>query len=195
MTEYEKSQFGLPHVFDEPMTEMYYKAAKLSDEYNRTPYDDVEKADTLLSQLLKKKGKNVRIMPQFHCEYGHNITIGNNVFINFNSIIMDNAEVTIGDDVRIGPNAGIYTVNHAIDPDERAKGICISKPVHIGNKVWFGADVNVLAGVTIGDGSIIGAGSVVTKSIPAGVIAAGNPCKVIRKITENDRLGYFENEK
>ena len=133
MTEYEKSQLGLPHVFDEYMTEMYYKAAKLSDEYNRTSYDDTEKLDVLLSQLLKQKGENVRIMPNFHCEYGHNITIG--------------------------------------------------------NKVWFGADVKVLAGVTIGDGSIIGAGSVVTKSIPAGVIAAGNPCKVIREINENDRIG------
>ena len=189
MTEYEKSQLGLPHIFDEPMTEMYYEAAKLSDEYNRTSYDDTEKLDLLLSQLLKQKGENVRIMPNFHCEYGHNITIGNNVFINFNGIIMDNAEVIIGDDVRIGPNVGIYTVNHAIDPDERAKGICICKPVHIGNKVWCGADVKVLAGATIGDGSIIGAGSVVTKSIPAGVIAAGNPCKVIRKINEDDRIG------
>lgn len=85
-------------------------------------------------------------MPNFHCEYGHNIMIGNNVLINFNSIIMDNAEVIIGDDVLIGPNAGIYTVNHAIVPDERAKGICICKPVHIENKVWFGADVKVLAG-------------------------------------------------
>jgi acetyltransferase-like isoleucine patch superfamily enzyme len=188
MTEYEKSQLGLPHIFDEPMTRMYYKAAKLSDEYNRTSYDDTEKLSLLLSQLLKHVGENVRIMPNFHCEYGHNITIGNNVLINFNSIIMDNAEVIIGDDVLIGPNAGIYTVNHAIVPDERAKGICICKPVHIENKVWFGADVKVLAGVTIGEGSIIGAGSVVTKSIPAGVIAAGNPCKVIRKIDENDRI-------
>ena len=188
MTEYEKSQLGLPNIFDEPMTRMYYEAAKLSDEYNRTSYDDTEKLSLLLSQLLKHVGENVRIMPNFHCEYGHNITIGNNVLINFNSIIMDNAEVIIGDDVLIGPNAGIYTVNHAIVPDERAKGICICKPVHIENKVWFGADVKVLAGVTIGEGSIIGAGSVVTKSIPAGVIAAGNPCKVIRKIDENDRI-------
>ena len=188
MTEYEKSQLGLPHIFDEAMTKMYYEAAKLSDEYNRTSYDDTEKLSLLLSQLLKHVGENVRIMPNFHCEYGHNITIGNNVFINFNSIIMDNAEVIIGDDVRIGPNAGIYTVNHAIVPDEQAKGICICKPVHIENKVWFGADVKVLAGVTIGEGSIIGAGSVVTKSVPAGVIAAGNPCKVIRKIDENDRV-------
>ena len=85
---YEKSQLGLPHIFDEPMTKMYYEAAKLSDEYNRTSYDDVEKVPLLLSQLLKHVGENTRIMPNFHCEYGHNITIGNNVFINFNSIVM-----------------------------------------------------------------------------------------------------------
>lgn len=188
MTEYEKSQLGIPHVFDDSMTEMYYRAAKISDEYNSTAYEDTKKLDSLLNQLLKTKGDNVKIMPNFHCEFGHNISIGNNVFINFNSILMDNSEITIGDDVRIGPNACIYTVNHAIDPDERATGICINQPVHIEDKVWFGGDVKVLPGVTVGEGSIIGTGSVVTKSIPAGVIAAGNPCRVIRKITEHDKV-------
>ncbi|MDD3403712.1 MAG: sugar O-acetyltransferase [Hespellia sp.] len=192
MTEYEKSQAGLPHIFDTPMVEMYNQAAILSDEYNRLSLSDVERQQELLGRLLKSKGSNVRIMPQFHCEFGSNITIGNNVFINFNSILMDNSEIVIGNNVRIGPNVSIYTVNHAVDPDERAEGICINQSVHICDKVWFGGDVKVLPGVTIGEGSIIGAGSVVTKSIPAGVIAVGNPCRVIRRITEQDKLNIEE---
>jgi acetyltransferase-like isoleucine patch superfamily enzyme len=188
MTEYEKSQDGLPHIFDQPMVKMYNEAAMLSAEYNQLPISDIEKQQELLGKLLKSIGSNVRIMPQFHCEFGHNITIGNNVFINFNSILMDNTEITIGNDVRIGPNASIYTVNHAIDSDERAEGICVNQPVYICDKVWFGGDVKVLPGVTIGEGSIIGTGSIVTKDIPAGVIAVGNPCRVIRKITEEDKL-------
>lgn len=187
MREYEKSQVGLPHIFDQPMVEMYNEAAMLSAEYNQLPISDVERQQELLGKLLKSIGSNVRIMPQFHCEFGHNITIGNNVFINFNSILMDNTEITIGNDVRIGPNACIYTVNHAIDPNERAEGICINQPVQICDKVWFGGDVKVLPGVTIGEGSIIGTGSVVTKDIPKGFIAVGNPCHVIRKIEEGDK--------
>lgn len=194
MTEYEKSLLGLPHIFDAPMVALYNKAAELSSAYNQTPLDNTAKLDELLTRLLKSKGSNVRITPEFRCEYGSNITIGNNLFINSNCILMDNSEITIGDDVRIGPNTCIYTVNHAFDPKERAMGVCINKAVHIDNQVWLAGDVKVLPGVSIGDGSVVGAGSIVTKDIPTGVIAAGNPCRVIRKITEDDKLGYFEEQ-
>ena len=93
-----------------------------------------------------------------------------------------------GDNTMFGPRAGIYTTNHALDAEERVKNICISKPIHIGKRVWLGADVKIIQGVTIGDDTVIGAGSVVTRSIPSGVVAVGNPCKVIRKITEKDKL-------
>lgn len=182
MTEYEKSQLGLPHVFDKPMHDMYNRAALLCSKYNQT--SDV----TFLDELIPNKGKDIRIMPSFHCEFGHNIVIGDHVFINFNGVILDNSKVTIGNHTLIGPNVSIYTVNHAIDIEDREKGICMNKPVSIGNNVWLGGDVNILPGITIGDGSIIGTGSVVTKNIPAGVIAAGNPCKVIRKINKDDKL-------
>ena len=118
---------------------------------------------------------------------GSNITIGDNVFINFGCIIFDMGEVTIGNNAMFGPRVGIYTTNHAFDAEERIANVVVSKPIHIGNRVWLSADVKIVQGVTIGDNSIIGAGSVVTKDIPPNVIAAGNPCRVIRKITEKDK--------
>ena len=110
------------------------------------------------------------------------------MFMNFGCIIFDMGEVTIGNNVMFGPRVGIYTTNHAFDPEERIANVVISKPVKIDNRVWIAADVKILQGVIIGENSIIGAGSVVTHDIPANVIAAGNPCRVIRKITEQDKL-------
>ena len=101
---------------------------------------------------------------------------------------MDNTTIRIGHHTLIGPNCSLYTVNHALDPEERAQGFCMDAPIHIGSRVWLGGDVVVMAGVHIGDGSVIGAGSVVTKDIPAGVIAVGNPCRVLRSITPQDKL-------
>lgn len=126
----------------------------------------------------------------FRCEFGKNITIGDNVYINFGCIILDCAEVTIGSNTLLGPNIGLYAANHSTDATERINGGCYGKPIHIGNSVWLGGDVKVLAGVTIGDNSIIGAGSVVTKNIPSNVIAVGNPCKVIREITDKYKTEY-----
>ena len=121
-------------------------------------------------------GKNVWIEPDFRCEFGKNIVIEDNVYINFGCVILDCAEVVIGANTLLGPNIGIYPVNHAIDAEERIKG-----------------DVKILAGVTIGDNTIIGAGSVVPKDIPENVIAVGNPCKVLREITEADKTDYLKN--
>jgi maltose O-acetyltransferase len=150
--------------------------------------EETEKRAEILSQLLKKTGRNLYIIPDFHCEYVSNISIGDNVIINMHCVLMDNAEIVIGNDVLIGPNVSFYTVNNAIDPEERAQGICIAKPIYIEDKVWIGGDVQISAGVTIGEGSIIGTGSVVTKDIPPRVIAAGNPCRVLRAIENNDKL-------
>lgn len=157
-------------------------------EYNRTTEEDMPKKKEIMQKLFRSVGENVFIEPDFICEFGSNITIGNNVFINFGCIIFDCGEVTIGDNTMFGPRAGIYTTNHALNAEERIKNICISKPINIGKRVWLGADVKIIQGVTIGDDTVIGAGSVVTKSIPSGVVAVGNPCKVLRKITEKDKL-------
>lgn len=188
MTEWEKMLEGLPNNDRAPELEARRLVAKrLFRAYNRTTEEDVEVREEIKRQLFRSVGKNVFIEPDFICEMGNNITIGDNVFMNFGCIIFDMGEVTIGDNVMFGPRVGIYTTNHAFDPEERIDNVAISKPVHIGNRVWIAADVKIVQGVTIGDDSIIGAGSVVTKDIPAGVIAAGNPCRVIRAITEKDK--------
>ena len=191
MTAWEKLKQGLVYNdFDKDLFERRVRAKKIFKEYNRTDDAEEVKRQQLLAELFYKIGNNVWIEPDFRCEFGKNIAIGDNVYINFGCIILDCAEVTIGDNTLIGPNIGIYAVNHAFDAEERINGGCFGKPVHIGKRVWLGGDVKITAGVTIGDESIIGAGSIVTKDIPCGVIATGNPCKVIREITDADRLGY-----
>ena len=188
MTEYEKSQKGLPHIFDDEMMRMFRNACRLTKEYNQTDEEETDRRNEILTRLLGSFGKNLYIVPDFHCEYGKNILIGNDVLINTHCMLMDNAEIRIGNHVLIGPNVSVYTVNHAILPEERANGVCIAKPVIIEDNVWLCGNVQVTAGVKIGEGSVIGAGSVVTKDVPPRVIAAGNPCRVIRKITDKDRL-------
>lgn len=188
MTEWEKMLAGLPNNDRAPeLEERRLVAKKLFRAYNATTEEDVEVREEIKRQLFRRVGKNVFIEPDFICEMGNNISIGDNVFMNFGCIIFDMGDVIIGNNVMFGPRVGIYTTNHAFDPDERIANVVISKPVHIGNRVWVAADVKIVQGVTIGDDSIIGAGSVVTKDIPAGVIAAGNPCRVIRAITEKDK--------
>lgn len=178
-----------PYIFDGNMMKRFRRAETLLRKYDKTAADDTETQNEILSELFAEKGENVLVMAGFHCEFGDNIRLGNNVVVNYGCFLMDNEEITVGNDVLIGPNVGIYTVNHAICPEERAKGWCVNAPVTIGDRVWIGGNSTVLAGVTVGEGSIIGAGSVVTKDVPANVIAAGNPCRVIRAITEKDKLG------
>lgn len=154
--------------------------------FNSIPVSCSAERYQLLKSLLGKVGENVFISSPFRCDFGKYISIGNNFVGNYNLSILDEAPVTIGDNVFIGPNVSIITVIHALTIKERNDGIMTCKPVTIGNNVWICANVTILPGVTIGDGAVIGAGSVVTKSIPDNVLAAGNPCKVIRNITEND---------
>lgn len=149
-----------------------------------------EKREELLRKLFKKFGKNVFIETTFRCEFGYNITLGDNFYGNYDLVILDGGEVTFGDNVLVGPKCGFYTTNHCFDVEERRTSGVYSRPIRVGNNVWFCAGVTVAPGVSIGDGSIIGAGSVVTKDIPANVIAAGNPCRVIRPITDADKMGY-----
>ena len=163
----------------------------LTNKYNKSFGKPIEKREKILKTLLGSIGNNVHFEPGFRCEFGFNISIGNNFYANYDCIMLDGNKIEIGDNVLFGPRAGIYTSNHAIDPSERQNGGCFSKPVKIGNNVWMGGDVKVLQGVSIGDNTVIGAGSVVTRDIPANVVAAGNPCKVLRKITDSDKTGYI----
>jgi len=188
MTEWEKMLAGLPqNDRAEELEQRRLVAKRLFRAYNRTTEEDIIERENIKKELFRSVGKGVFIEPDFICEMGNNITIGDNTFFNFGCIIFDMGEVTIGNNVMFGPRVGIYTTNHAFDPIERINNVVVSKPVKIGNRVWVAADVKILQGVTIGDDSIIGAGSVVTHDIPSGVIAAGNPCRILRKITPHDK--------
>ena len=166
------------------------QAVLLTNAYNQSFSRPAAEREALLAELLGSVGRGVHFEPTFRCEFGRNIHIGNNFYANFDCVMLDGGGIFIGDDVLLAPRVGIYTSNHALDPAERAAGGCRAKPVRIGHRVWIGAGVHLNPGVTIGEGSIVGSGSVVTSDIPAGVIAAGAPCRVLRAITDQDRTGY-----
>lgn len=149
--------------------------------YNLLPPEELQQRDELIRSIVHM-GKKGCIISPFYCDYGSNIHIGDNFFANTNLVILDGAKVTIGDNVFIAPHVGIYTAGHPLDKELRNAGLEYAYPITIGNNVWIGGHVCILPGVSIGDNSVIGAGSVVTKDIPSGVLAYGNPCRVIRHI-------------
>lgn len=157
------------------------KAKKACVQYNNLFLDDMEKGNDIIRNLFNSTGKEFLIMPNFHCDYGFNISIGEKFYANHNLVILDCNKVSFGDNVFIGPNCGFYAATHPIDRDVR-KELEYSKPIKVGNDVWIGGGVTVLPGVTIGDNVVIGAGSVVTKDIPSNVVAYGNPCRVVKNI-------------
>ncbi|QOP48578.1 sugar O-acetyltransferase [Lacticaseibacillus paracasei] len=151
---------------------------------------DPAKRNAVFRKLVGQTGVKPFVNPNFHCEFGQNIRVGDHFYANYDCTILDGAPVTIGDHVLFGPKVGLYTSNHLFDPLERQLGGCIAKPIVVEDGCWLAANVTVLPGVTIGAGTIIGAGSVVTHDIPARVIAAGNPCEVLREITAADKTGF-----
>ncbi|MCL2628890.1 MAG: sugar O-acetyltransferase [Oscillospiraceae bacterium] len=161
-------------------------------EYNTCRADDFERKEKLLRGILGKAGEDVWIEPPFFCDYGYNIEVGEFFYANYNCIILDVAKVKIGDNVMFAPNVAIYTAGHPVHPESRSSGYEYGIGITIGNNVWIGGNTVINPGVTIGDNTVIGAGSVVTKDIPANVIAMGIPCKVIREITEADRKYYYK---
>lgn len=164
-------------------------------ELNMLPPKERDRIPEILKRILGKAGENVWLEPPFHCDYGWNIEVGENFFANYGLTILDVCKVTIGDNVQIAPNVAIYTAGHPIHPVGRNSGYEYGLPITIGNNVWIGGNVVILPGVTIGDNAVIGAGSVITKNIPANVVAAGNPCRILRTITEDDRDYYYKDYK
>ncbi len=160
-------------------------AKEICFDYNHLKPKEIDKRKEIIKKLFKKTGKEFYIEPPFYCDYGFNISIGENFYANHNLVILDACEVTFGDNVFIGPNVGIYTPGHPIDVELRNKGLELGKKITIGNNVWIGGNVCMVPGVTIGDNVTIGAGSVVTKDIPSNVTAFGNPCKVYKVNEEN----------
>lgn len=196
MTEKEKMiNGGLYIPFGEELLEERQDAKELIFDFNALPPTEIEKRNDIIRSLVGKIGKDFFIEPPFRSDYGYNISIGENFYSNYNCIILDCAKVTIGDNVLFAPNVSLFTVGHPIDPEIRKTGSEYAFPITIGNNVWIGGGVIVNPGVTIGDNVVIGAGSVVTKDIPASVIAVGNPCRVLREISEDDKKYYFKNNK
>ena len=182
---------------DDELYDMNYDAnvlARLAEckdrcwRYNQLmPSDEESRKEAIIGILGHVEGR-VNIQPFFWCDFGVNISIGKNFFANHGLTILDGAAVAFGDNVFVGPDCGFYTAGHPLDPERRNRGLEYARPIKVGNDVWIGGHVTVLPGVTIGDGSTIGAGSVVTHDIPAGVVAVGNPCRVIRKLGNEEEV-------
>ena len=165
-------------------------------EYNNMPPDKQAEREKLLREILgKTKEGYLCIESPFHCDYGYNIEVGTDFFANYNFIVLDCGKVRIGDHFMCGPNVQICTAGHPIHPESRNSGYEYGIDITIGENVWIGGNVLVCPGVTIGNNVVIGGGSVVTKDIPDNVVAVGNPCRVLREITEEDRHYYFRDRK
>lgn len=192
MNEWDKAQKGYLYDanYDMEIIKRRTKCADLCYEFNQCKPSDIEKQREIIKNIIGCIKGNFVITAPFYCDYGSNITIGNNFYTNHNCTILDGAKVTFGDNVFIAPNCVFSTAGHPIDFSQRIQGLEIALPITVGDNVWIGANVSVLPGVSIGNNTIIGAGSVVNKDIPEGVIAAGVPCKVIRKITKDDKQKY-----
>ena len=182
MKEEEKMLAGeLYNSADKELVNKWKRANKLCNKYNSLDIDDEQERNEIIKELFSKTGEEFLILPNFYCDYGFNIEIGEKFFSNHNLVILDANKVIFGNNVQIGPNCGIYTSGHPLDKEERRK-VEFAKPIKIGNDVWIGGNVSIMPGVTIGDNTVIGAGSIVTKDIPSNVVAVGNPCKVIKKL-------------
>lgn len=153
---------------------------------NETSEDNTAERSRLLKELLPHAAPDLWLQPPFYCDYGYNMKVGERVFFNFNCIVLDVAPVTIGSRTMFGPNVQVYTATHPLNHLERSSGREYAKPISIGDDVWIGGSVVICPGVTIGDRTVIGAGSVVTKDVPADVFAAGNPCRVIKSLLQDD---------
>lgn len=193
MTEQEKMRQGLLYDanYDEEIIEARTRCKDLCFTYNQLKPSQISEQEQVIRQLLGKTGKRFCITAPFWCDYGSNIEIGENFYTNHNCIILDGAKVIFGDNVFIAPNCTFSTAGHPLDSEQRNRGLEYAYPITVGDNVWIGASVTVLPGVTIGSNSVIGAGSVVNRDIPEGVVAVGNPCRTLRKITEEDKKKYW----
>ena len=194
MTEKEKAAKGFLYNAnnDVSLIEERRWCASLCYEYNQLHPAEVEERERLIRQILGQASNTFVIEQPFLCDYGYNIKIGENFYANHHCTVLDGAKVVFGDNVFIAPNCGFYTAGHPLDAEQRNQGLEYAYPITVGDNVWIGAHVAVLPGVTIGNNTVIGAGSIITKDIPSGVIAAGNPCKIIREITEEDGKKYWK---
>ena len=193
MTDLEKMKSGLPYQGDAAeLLALRRKARLLLDRFNNLPPGEEKTRLSLLRELLGEMGEGCRIEPPFRCDYGFHISLGGSFYANYNLTVLDCAPVIVGHHVFVGPKVGIYTARHPLDAALRREGWEDARPVIIGDDVWIGGSAVILPGVTVGSGTVIGAGSVVTRDVPGGVVAAGNPCRVLRPLEKSDRDSWVE---
>ena len=191
MSEKDKQHTGEVYFPGDPeiLEEQIQYQEKLYD-YNQTRPSEQEKRTNLLKEMFAEIGENCYIEPPFHANFGgHHCHFGKNVYANYNLTAVDDTHIYVGDNTMIAPNVILASAAHPLDPEERRKGYQYNKPVHIGKNCWLGAGVIVVPGVSIGDDTVIGAGSVVTKDIPSGLVAVGNPCRVIKEVKREETNG------
>ena len=191
MDNIKRRDLEMPYISDASVMEEQKACRRILQELNFSDRSDFEKISRIVKKLLGKS-ENAFINPPFYCDYGSHIEVGKNFFANYNCTIIDVAKVTIGDNCQMAPNVAIYTAGHPVHPVSRNSLYEYGISVTIGDNVWIGGNTVILSGVHIGSNTVIGAGSVVTKDIPDWVVAAGNPCRVIKKITEDDKKYYYK---
>lgn len=191
MNNQERRDSEMLYISDTSVMDQQKRARRLTQKLNTMDRSDYEGIAAVVKELFGKSD-NAFVNPPFYCDYGHNIEVGKNIFINYNCTIIDVGKVKIGDNCLFAPNVSIYTAGHPVHPATRNTAYEYGIDITIGDNVWIGGGVIIMPGVHIGDNVVIGAGSIVTKDIPSWTIAAGNPCKVIRKITEADRYTYYK---
>lgn len=180
---------GELYLADDPeLRADYARAQQLLERYNRTGHHEERERDRLLRELLGAVGESVVVRPPLRCDYGAPVAIGSRTFVNYDCVLLDVVSITIGADCQLGTRVQLVTATHPIDPAARRHGWEYGRPIAIGNNVWLGAGVVVGPGVAIGDDTVVGAGAIVTRDLPGGVVAAGVPARVIRKIEERDRV-------
>ena len=197
MTEWEKAEAGLLYdaKYDPDLDRGRKASQELSFDYNALRPSQIKEREEMVRKHFKKTGKKFLIEQPFRCDFWERVSVGENFYSNYNLTILDVGKVTCGKNVQIAPNVSIYTAGHPVHPDSRNSGYEYGIPVTVGDNVWIGGNTVILPGVTVGSNVVIGAGSVVSKDIPDNTIAAGNPCKVIREITDEDRIYYFKKQK
>ncbi|MCD8342634.1 MAG: sugar O-acetyltransferase [Clostridiales bacterium] len=181
---------------DEGLMAQQAQCMELLYDYNQTRPSQGERRAQLLRQMFAEIGEGCYIEPPLRANWGgHHVHFGRDIYANFNLTLVDDTHIYVGDCTMFGPNVTVATAGHPILPELREQGLQYNAPVHIGRNCWLGAGVIVLPGVTIGDNTVVGAGSVVTKDLPANVVAVGNPCRVLRPIGEQDRAFYFKDKR
>ena len=196
MNQKERMLAGLPYkAWMDGLSQERLENKKRIYAFNHLEPDRFDDKEKLLKEILGKTGEYVNIEAPFHCDYGYNIEVGENFFANYNFTVLDVGKVKIGANAQIAPNVSIYTAGHPVHPDSRNSGYEYGIGITIGDNVWIGGNACIMPGVTIGNNVVIGAGSVVTKDIPDNVIAAGNPCRIIRTVTEEDRDFYYRDRR